>query len=272
MQDSVDILDLVSQTKARGEPFAVATVVRTVSVTAAKAGAKAVVLADGSISAGWIGGGCARGAVLKAAGDAIRDGQPRLISIQPKDLLDVQQVKPGQMRDGVFYARNMCPSQGTMDVFVEPVLPRPHLAILGASPVAVALADIARRMGFFVTICAPLADHSAFGYADRLVDGFEVPIDGPQQGYVVIATQGRGDSAALKAALGISSRYTGFVGSRKKFGALRQDLEADGVDVRQMDDIRSPAGLDLGSITPDEIAFSIVAEMIEIRRRGQRNT
>ncbi|MCY1666637.1 XdhC family protein [Rhizobium sp. SL86] len=271
MQDSVDILDLVSQTKARGEPFAVATVVRTISVTAAKAGAKAVVLADGSISAGWIGGGCARGAVLKAAADAIRDGQPRLISIQPKDLLDVQQVKPGEIRDGVFYARNMCPSQGTMDVFVEPVLPRPHLAVLGASPVAVALVDIARRMGFFVTVCAPQADHAAFGISDRMVDGFDLPPDGARHGFIVIATQGRGDGAALKAVLGIPSRYTAFVGSRRKFAALRHDLETEGLDVRSMDDMRSPAGLDLGSITPDEIAFSIVAEMIEIRRRGQRN-
>lgn len=271
MQDASDILDLVSQTKARGEPFAIATVVRTVAVTAAKAGAKAVVLADGSISAGWIGGGCARGAVLRAAGEAIRDGQPRLISIQPKDLLDVQQVRPGEMRDGVFYARNMCPSQGTMDVFVEPVLPRPNLSILGASPVAVALADIARRMGFFVTVCAPEADHAAFGVSDRIIDGFDLPADGSQHGFIVVATQGRGDSAALKAVLGAKSRYTGFVGSRKKFAALRRDLETDGLDARAMDDIRSPAGLDLGSITPDEIAFSIVAEMIEIRRRGQRN-
>jgi xanthine dehydrogenase accessory factor len=271
MQEASDILDLVSQTKARGEPFAIATVVRTVSVTAAKAGAKAVVLADGRISAGWIGGGCARGAVLKAAGEAIRDGQPRLISIQPKDLLDVQQVKPGDMRDGIFYARNMCPSQGTMDVFIEPVLPRPHLAILGASPVAAALADIARRMGFFVTVCAPQADHAAFGISDRLIDGFDLPTDGSQHGFIVIATQGRGDSAALKAVLGVQSRYTGFVGSHRKFAALRSDLEAAGHNVTSMDDMRSPAGLDLGSITPDEIAFSIVAEMIEIRRRGQRN-
>jgi xanthine dehydrogenase accessory factor len=271
MLEPADILDLVTQTKARGEPFAIATVVRTVSVTAAKAGAKAVVLADGTISAGWIGGGCARGAVLRAAGEAIRDGQPRLVSIQPQDLLEMQQVRSGQSRDGISYARNMCPSQGTMDVFVEPVLPRPHLCVLGASPVAAALADIAHRMGFFVTVCAPLSDHPAFSVADRLVDGFEVPGDGVRNGFVVIATQGRGDSAALKAVLGIQTRYTGFVGSRKKFAAMRGDLEAEGLDVRPMDEMRSPAGLDLGSITPDEIAFSIVAEMIEIRRRGQRS-
>lgn len=267
-----DILDLVSMTKARGEPFAIATVVRTVSVTAAKAGAKAVVLADGTISAGWIGGGCARSAVLKAASAAIADGQPRLISIQPEDLLEVQQVHAGEQRDGILYARNMCPSQGTMDVFVEPVLPRPLLVVLGASPVAVALADIARRMGFFVTACAPTADHAVLAGADRLVDGFELPEDAVRADFIVIATQGRGDGAALKAVLGRTARYIGFVGSRKKFAALRADLKAAGLDIRPMDDMRSPAGLDLGSITPDEIAFSIVAEMIEIRRRGQRNT
>ncbi|UJW76932.1 XdhC family protein [Rhizobium sp. SL42] len=271
MRPPSDILDLVSEARARGEPFAIATVVRTVSVTAAKAGAKAIVLADGSISAGWIGGGCAKGAVLRAAHEAIRDGQPRLISIQPEDLLDMQQVAPGEQKDGIFYARNMCPSQGTMDVFVEPVLPRPNLIILGASPVALALADIARRMGFFITLCAPAADRSGFDDVDRLIDGLDVPVGVTSGDFVVIATQGRGDSAALKAVLGLTVRYIGFVGSTKKFSALRRDLEASGLAVAAMDDIRSPAGLDLGSITPDEIAFSIVAEMIEVRRRGQRH-
>ncbi|WP_159948909.1 XdhC/CoxI family protein [Rhizobium sp. 18065] len=271
MQPQSDILDLVSEARARGEPFAIATVVRTVSVTAAKAGAKAIVLADGSISAGWIGGGCARGAVLKAAHEAIRDGQPRLISIQPEDLLDVKQVKPGEQKDGIFYARNMCPSQGTMDVFVEPVLPRPHLIIFGASPVAVALADIAGRMGFFITLCAPAADRPAFGVVDRNIDGFDLPAGVASGDFIVIATQGRGDSAAMKAVLGVTARYIGFVGSTKKFAALRRDFEVSGLAVAAMDDIRSPAGLDLGSITPDEIALSIVAEMIEVRRRGQRH-
>ena len=99
MQTHQDVLDLANDMKARGEAFALATVVRTVSVTAAKAGAKAVIRADGSISGGWIGGGCARGAVLKAARAAIADGQPRLVSIQPKDLLDELGVKPGEARD-----------------------------------------------------------------------------------------------------------------------------------------------------------------------------
>ena len=270
MSKQADILDLVNDTKARGEPFAIATVVRTVSVTAAKAGAKAVILADGTISGGWIGGGCARGAVLKAAREALADGQPRLISVAPDDLLQDMHVSAGETKDGVIYAKNMCPSQGTMDVFVEPVLPRPNLTICGGSPVAVALADIGRRMGFFITICAPLAEHGAFAEADRLIDGFTIPTDGTERGFVVIATQGRGDSASLKATINVPAKYYAFVGSRKKAAALKADLIAAGFEPQFLEKIRAPAGLDIGAITPDEIAFSIVAEMIEINRRGQR--
>ena len=272
MHRQADILDLINDTKARGEPFALATVVRTVSVTAAKAGAKAVILADGSISGGWIGGGCARGAVLKAAREALSDGQPRLVSIQPNDMLQEQHVNAGEMRDGVLYAKNMCPSQGTMDVFVEPILPRPHMVICGASPVAVALADLGRRMGFFTVVCAPAADHGAFGDADRLIDGFSLPQDYAGTGYIVIATQGRGDSAALRAMIDAQATYFAFVGSRKKAAALKNDLIAGGIMADQLEKIRAPAGLDIGAITPDEIALSILAEMVEIRRRGQRKS
>src|SRR5450631_1224731 len=118
----VEVMELVSRMKAAEQAFVLATVVRTVSVTAAKAGAKAIIRADGSISAGWIGGGCARGAVLKAAREALADGQARLVSVQPDDVLAEQGLHPGEARDGVQFARNMCPSHGTMDVFVEPVL------------------------------------------------------------------------------------------------------------------------------------------------------
>ena len=161
MTAHVDVLDLVSRLKAAEEPFALATVVRTVSVTAAKAGAKAIIRPDGRIEAGWIGGGCARGATLKAAREALADGQSRLVSIQPEDLLDELGVKPGESRDGVKFAKNMCPSQGTMDIFVEPVLPRPALVVLGSSPVALALAEQARPLGYHVTLAAPLGEFAA---------------------------------------------------------------------------------------------------------------
>ena len=151
-------MDLVARLKAAEEAFVLATVVRTVSVTAAKAGAKAIIRPDGTIVAGWIGGGCARGAVLKAAREALADGEPRMVSVQPENLLAELGVKPGENRDGVRFAQNMCPSKGTMDIFVEPVLPHPSLVILGASPVALSLAAQARQLGYHVTVAAPAAD------------------------------------------------------------------------------------------------------------------
>src|SRR5271157_4888718 len=134
MNRADDILNSIAARKASGEPFALATVVRTVAATAAKAGAKAVILPDGTMSEGWIGGGCARAAVLKAARDALADGKPRLVSVQPPDALQDQGVTPGDERGGIHFAKNMCPSQGTMDVFVEPVLPQPQLVLCGSSP------------------------------------------------------------------------------------------------------------------------------------------
>lgn len=272
MARAPDILDLVNAARAKGEPCALATVVRTVAVTAAKAGAKALILADGTITGGWIGGGCARGAVLKAARQAIADGRPRLVSVQPESALQEQHVFVGETRDGISYARNMCPSEGTMDVFVEPVLPRPTLVLCGASPVAVALADLARRMGFFVAVCAPAADHAAFPEADRLTDGFVPPTDLGKDLYVAISTQGSGDHAALNATIYLRTTYFAFVGSRKKIAALKAELAEAGVDAAELQKIRAPAGLDIGAVTPEEIALSIVAEMVESRRRGQRRT
>ena len=249
MDHGTDILELANDLKAQGEAFVLATVVRTVAATAAKTGAKAVIRADGSISAGWIGGGCARGAVLNAARQALADGQARLVSVQPMDVLQDQGLRPGEARDGIQFARNMCPSHGTMDVFVEPVLPRPAVLVFGASPVAVAVADLAERFGFAVTIAAEIA--------------------GTAPAFAVVATQGRGDEAALTAAVNSVAGYVAFVGSHRKAAALREALAARGVDPERLAQVRAPAGLDIGAVTPEEIALSIVAEMVEIRRRGQ---
>src|SRR6476469_2748725 len=190
-----DTMDLVSRLKAADEAFALATVVRTVSVTAAKAGAKAVIHPDGRIMAGWIGGGCARGAVLKAARDALADGEPRLVSVQPEDMLAELGVKPGENREGIRFASNMCPSQGTMDIFVEPVLPHPSLVILGNSPVAISLAEQARTFGFHVTLAAPAADLPDAPDVDIRIDGFALGHLHRARRFVVISTQGKGDEA-----------------------------------------------------------------------------
>ena len=266
MSRAMDILDIISSRKSAGEPFALATVVRTVAATAAKAGAKAVILPDGTISEGWIGGGCARAAVLKAARDALADGRSRLVSVQPPDALDEQGIKVGDENGGVRFAKNMCPSQGTMDIFVEPVLPRPQVVICGSSPVAVAVADLAKRAGFAVTVCTPTAEQPAFGDADRRIEGYALPVGEAGARYVVVSTQGRGDEVALLAALAIDVDYVAFVGSRKKAAALKAALSERGVSAERLAKLKAPAGLDIGAITPDEIAISIMAEIVAVRR------
>lgn len=267
----LDVMDVVNGLKSRGEAFALATVVRTVSMTAAKAGAKAVIRADGSISAGWIGGGCARGAVLRAARDALNDGVARLVSVQPSDVLADQGIKPGEARDGVRYARNLCPSHGTMDVFIEPVLPRPCVVVCGGSPVAVAVADLLPRFGFAVVVAADAADHAALGTDGPRLVGYDPAAFPAHAQFAVVATQGRGDEAALRAALTVIEGHVAFVGSRRKAEALRQAMADQGIAPARLDRLRAPAGLDIGAVTPEEIALSIVAEIVQARRAGQRD-
>ncbi len=271
MSAKQDVMDLVSTLKLKGEAFALATVVRTVSVTAAKAGAKAVIRADGTIEGGWIGGGCARGAVLRAAQEVLKDGAPRLISVQPPDDLHAQGVRPGDSRDGVRFARNMCPSKGTMDIFIEPVLPRPSLVVCGSSPVAQWLAKLGSAMGYAITVCAPPAEQEVFDAADRRIDGFALEADVASDRFIVISTQGNGDEAAVRAALSAAAPYKAFVGSRRKMAAIREVLIADGITPEAIDAIKAPAGLDIGAITPEEIALSILAEIVNLRRSAQRS-
>src|ERR1700751_4427580 len=220
MTKHVEVMDLVARLKAAEEAFVLATVVRTVSVTAAKAGAKAIIRPDGKIVAGWIGGGCARGGVLKAAREALADGEPRMVSVQPENLLAELGVRPGETREGVRFATNMCPSKGTMDIFVEPVLPHPSLVILGASPVAMSLASQARQLGYHAPLAAPAADLVGDPDAHFIVDGFEPHYLNDARRFVVVSTQGKGDETALRAALAIEAEYHAFVGSRRKMAAL----------------------------------------------------
>ena len=264
------VLEQAAERQAKGLAFALATVVRTVSVTAAKAGAKALIGPDGSIEEGWIGGGCARAAVVKAARQCIADGQSRLVSIAPKGALAELGAAAGEERDGVFYAKNSCPSQGTMDIFVEPVLPSPRLLILGASPVAVALANLAPSMGFEVAVAAAPEELERFGPGVRRLVGVAAPNEAGENAFVVVSTQGAGDRAALKSATAMDARYRAFVGSRRKAETLKRELAEEGIPADRLAAIKAPAGLDISAISSEEIALSILAEMIAARRKPER--
>lgn len=244
---SSDLADAAQELRAKDEPFAFATIVRTAGATAAKPGAKALLSADGTILHGWLGGGCTRGAVKRAAMQALRDGTPQLVSVAPEDLLAEMGVAAGDEVDGLKFARNGCPSRGTVDIFIEPCLPTPELVVMGASPVAQALSALAPQFHWSVA-ATPQADRPHLQRA------------------IVIATQGQGDLDALKAALASEAIFVAFVGSRRKFATLADKLKADGVAASRIEAVKAPAGLDLGAVTPEEIALSILAELVQIRR------
>lgn len=258
--DNERIFDCMARMKGDNQPFALATVVRTQDLTSAKAGAKAVIRSDSSIE-GWIGGGCVRGAVLKVAAKALADGRPRLIRVGPEG--------ETEEADGLDRFPSHCPSGGTSEIFVEPVLPRPALLIFGASPTARALADIGLAAGFAVTVTAPEADLANFSDGCDRIIGYDVGAHArAAQSFIVVATQGRGDRKALAAAIGTGSPYVAFVGSRKKSAKLRADLTAAGAAPEQVAAVRGPAGLDIGAATPGEIALAILADVVRERRLG----
>jgi xanthine dehydrogenase accessory factor len=162
------------------------------------------------------------------------------------------------------------PEQGHHGYLVEPVLPHPSLVILGASPVALSLAAQGRTLGFHVTLAAPGVDLVSPLDADTVVDGYRLGELTDAKRFVVVSTQGKGDEAALRASVATEAAYHAFVGSRRKMAALRAKLIAEGVAAAAIDRVKAPAGLDLGAITPEEIAMSILAEITQARRRGQR--
>jgi xanthine dehydrogenase accessory factor len=258
-----EILATMAELIRAEEPFALATVVRTVAASAAKPGAKALIRSDGSMI-GWVGGGCTRAAVEQAARRTLSDGKARLIRIQPQADSD----RPAQDLE---VHLSSCPSGGTVDVFVEPMLPAPRLIVMGGSPAGRALSDLARRVGFAVTVAAPAAEQPGFVDVERRIEGFDLGAEpAAATSFIIVATQGRGDRAALREALLSGAPYVALIASRRKATALKGRLVEDGIPADLVARLRAPAGLDLGAITPEEIALAILADIIRERRRGAR--
>ncbi len=262
------IADELARRQAEGRPVAIATVVRTVSSTAAKPGDKALLDENGTLITGFLGGGCVRGAVRRATLEAIAKGAPQLVSLKPQELLEAEGIAAGEARDGVTYARNGCPSRGSLDIFVEPVLPRQRLVICGGSAVAIALAELAEKFDLRRTICLGAAAETALPAVDQVADSFDDPTVWEGNPFVVVATQGQGDAAALMQALSVPTRFVAFVGSRRKFAALREKLIGEGVAAADLDRVHAPAGLHIHAITPEEIALSVLAQITSFRRNA----
>ena len=251
------IEQLATHHKDANRPFAIATVVRTEDMTSAKAGAKALIDDQGDIE-GWVGGGCTQPAVRKAALQAIDDGRARLIRIRPGEV---------ESNDaGIEEYQAHCHSGGTLDIFIEPVLPRPSLTLLGASPVGQILARLAHEVGYMVAAACRAEDAPLYACADRIIEGFELGDAIGPGSVIVVATQGRGDKIALQAALATDAGYVAFVASRRKAAKIKQELLESGCDASRVNTIRAPAGLDITAVTPEEVAVSILGEMIQFRR------
>ena len=241
---------------ARGESFAVAEVVRYVKPISGKTGDKAIISADGKLW-GWIGGGCAQPTVIKEGLKALKDGRPRLVRISP--------TSTGE--EGVIAYNMTCHSGGTLDIYIEPVLPKPHILILGRSPVGRTLAKLAKTISYTVTIAAPHADRESYPDADRLLPDLDLSaLEIWPQTFVVVSTQGECDEEALEQALRTSATYVAFVSSKAKAAKVTQSLSERGIDRARLDQVRAPAGLNIQARTQEEIAVSILAEIVQLSR------
>jgi xanthine dehydrogenase accessory factor len=256
------LLERAAELARRGESFVLAVVVRREPYSSSQQGDSAIITADGSYH-GWLGGNCTRPQVLREAAQALLDGKPRLIALSPEPEL--------QIRAGVTPLPMTCHSGGTVDIFLEPVLAAPRLVVFGVSPVARAVAQLGKAMGYLVDVVDPDAHAAELPVADRVfTDLAAAELRGSAPiASAVVASMGEHDEDAVSAALAMRPAYLGVVASRKRFAVLRETLLERGISAHALDAIRSPAGLDLGGRQPEEVALSILAEIVQLKHAAR---
>jgi len=265
----LELYEHIHNLRRSGSSFAVATVVRVEKPISAKPGDKAVIQSDGTLL-GWVGGGCSQDIIVREAKKSIRDGEPRFLRLVGSGASGAALLsrEPAPFSDGIIQYAITCHSGGTMDVYLEAVLPRPQLILFGNSPVAVTLAQFAGVMNYEVIVLDPAATPEQYPGVDRL--SHEIRLDASAVrpvSFAVVATQGHDDEEALEAAARSGVPYIAFVASSRKFASRVEFLRGRGVSEEQIARIKAPAGLDLGAVTPDEIAVSILAEIVQMRHK-----
>ena len=239
------LLELAYELTQAREPYVLATVVWCERPTSAKPGAQAIIQANGQMT-GWIGGTCAQPVVVREALRALREGDDPY-------LLRLGDPETGVVRENVRVFPMSCTSGGVLDIYMEPHLPQPQLVLIGESPVIAALSQLAPVLDFAVT----QLDSPDLSQADI-----------NERTNILVATHGQYDEDALEQALRTPAAYVGMVGSHKRARACREYLRTSGLKEEQINRLKAPAGLDLGAITPEEIAATILAELVQVRRRG----
>lgn len=235
------IIDQCNELRAREEPFVLATVVAYKSPQSAKPGSKAIIKNDGS-QIGWVGGGCVQPIVLREAKQVLQTGKPKLLTISPDAARD-------DWEGAESYAMT-CEGGGSLEIYLEPFLPKPQLLIVGSSPVAQTVAQLGQLLDFKVIAADP--------------DSVREQIT--ENSYVVVATMGNGDEEGLLSVIGTRPKYLGLVASEKKSKALFEYARAKGATDEDIAVVKCPAGIELGSETLPEIALSVAAEIVRVRR------
>jgi xanthine dehydrogenase accessory factor len=259
----MDLFDEIVRLRRLGQKCALATIVQVKGSIPSFESAKLLVREDGSML-GTIGGGCVEGEVWNVAREVIETEKPRHLHFSL-----------GQ--DAAYDNGLIC--GGQLDVFVEPVVPQPTAIIFGAGHISKSLAKVAGLAGFRTVV---VDDREMFASRERFPDADEVYADEyenvfPQlsvneMSYLIIVTRGhRDDMRILRWAVGTTARYVSMIGSKRKVINVIRELEKEGLPSNAFERIFSPMGLDIGAVTPEEIAVSVVAEMIAVRRNPESN-
>ncbi len=243
-----DLLALAASLSVRGERFALVTVVRREPPSSARVGDTALVTEAGGYH-GWAGGGCTRETVVREARRAIADGEPRFLSLSPAHSSEIDAEVATTARAGMVALPMTCDSGGTVEIYVEPVLPVSRLVLFGETPAVEALARIGEAIGW------------------RVERGAEASIRGA---HVLVATMGDEDLEVLQKVLRGEPAYVGVIASRKRFGQVRETLIACGVPEAALAAVAAPAGLDIGARTPEEIALSVMAQIVQLKRKTNK--
>jgi xanthine dehydrogenase accessory factor len=256
----MDIYAEIAKLRKEGRKAALATIIQVQGSIPSYESSKILVRDDGSIM-GTVGGGCVEAEVWSVAQDVMREEKPRRLhfNLNAQPELDTGLV-----------------CGGSLDIFVEPILATPTLYLFGGGHVSLSVSKVASLVGFDTVVCD---DRQAFANKGRFPDAIEThagnwteifPRLKPNDlSYLVIATRGhKGDLECLRWAVSTPARYIGMVGSRRKVIEFHKMLEAEGIAAAQLERVHSPVGLDIGALTPEEIAVSVVAEMIAVRRNA----
>lgn len=257
-----ELLALATDLSRRYRPFLVATVVWARGPSSGKRGSSAIIDTDGNVT-GWIGGACAEPVVRREAREAMADGKPRLLFLgTPEDIREID-------RPDVISVPISCTSEGALEVFLEPMLPQPHVVAVGRSPAVKTLTDLAAALDWRVTVVddgGRAEDHSG---ATGVVTTLTMPEAINAGTSIVIATQGHYDEPALEAALATEAGYIGLVASARRAETVLGYLKDRGTPQEQLDRITAPAGVDLGHIQHREIGVAILAQLVALRSTGE---